>query len=87
MKIVIHSNGSVEFPDGLPPGLLLKSFQADDNNPNLFHPKFQPCCFRENRCRLSPCGKRGIFEWWCKHFKRNVTITDCRGCDVNSEAE
>ncbi len=85
MKINIHPNGDIEFPEGLPLGLVLRNFYPDQSNPNLFHPKFERCSLRVNKCRMSPCGKRPIFEWWCNYFKKNVTCADCKGCDAKQE--
>ncbi len=79
MKVILHKDGSLEFPEGLPPGLLLRDFKAEDNR---FVPKFALCVLRINNCRMSACGKRVIFQWHCSHFNVDVNTITCGNCNV-----
>lgn len=80
MKIIIDKDGNLEFPDGIPVGLTLRSHQ--NNGGNKFIPKQLPCIFRQGNCGLSDCKKRAIFEWYCIHFNKQVTPKLCEGCNA-----
>lgn len=86
MKIIFRQGGDIEFPEGIPEGLTLKAFQPHPTLPNVFTSKLPSCRLRTNRCRLSPCGKRAIFQWTCSHYKKAVSLEDCDGC-TNRQSE
>lgn len=60
----------------------LKNHYVDPNNPQRYIPKFCKCKHRDNRCRLSDCRQRIIFEWHCLLFDKKVGVKTCEECDA-----
>lgn len=77
MRISLQVDGSIEI-ENMPEGFYLKNFRREGNR---FIPKFPECKARENHSKVSPCGKRAIFEWFCRKYNKNVVVSDCEGCN------
>mgnify|MGYP007005601282 CR=1 FL=1 len=79
MKINLEVCGSITF-DG-PPPMVLTHFQIDPENPNRYVPKYT-CGHREGRCKMSACGRRPIFRWYCAFYQKKVSLIDCESCNA-----
>lgn len=81
-RVSLEVCGSLTF-DG-PPTIRLTHFEQDSQNENRFIPKYA-CGHREGRCKMSTCGRRPIFKWYCLHFKKEISLLDCRSCNVRQQ--
>lgn len=79
----IGPGGVLMFPvRGAPPGTI-QGYRRDPNDKYKFIPLIKQCILRESKWR-AVCG--GIVQrMFCKHFDKNVTITDCENCIVRKE--
>lgn len=75
MRFTLHVDGTIE--GDLPP-IRLTHFNMQGN---VATPKYT-CPYREGKCKMSPCGKRPVFRWYCNHFRKDVNLLDCEGCNV-----
>lgn len=79
MKVSLEVCGSVTF-DG-PAPIRLTHFSTDPTNPKRYIPKYT-CGHREGRCKMSSCGRRPVFKWYCRYFKKEISLLDCKNCHV-----
>lgn len=81
-RVALEVCGSFTF-DGESP-IRLTHYEQDPNNPNRYTPKYV-CDHREGQCKMSSCGRRPIFKWYCLYFKKEVSLLDCRSCNVRKQ--
>ncbi len=82
-RIGLLNDGSLLFES--PPTIALKGYYQDPDNPLHFIPKFQPCTYRENKCRVGACSKTVIFLWTCSLKKIQVSTDICGSCNERKQ--
>lgn len=79
---LLDASGTFKLGGSTTSKLTFAQHSQDPDDPNLFHPKHPPCDFRLDKCRISGCKKRVIFEWFCAHFDKAVGYKDCVDCNA-----
>lgn len=79
MSLTFKADGTIILPEGSRLSLTMYDREGD-----TLIPKYNryPCTWRESKCRMSPCGKRPIFQWYCWKFFKDLEVAHCEGCDA-----
>lgn len=83
MIITLLDDGSLLFDS--PPDILLRQYRIDPDNPLHFIPKFEPCTYRQNKCKVSPCQKRLMALWTCELKQIQVSTDICESCNERKQ--
>jgi hypothetical protein len=74
-------DGSLLFNEGEPLPYNLSAYNTNPDNGRHFIPKFLPCLYRVNCCRVCPTNSRLTIQWRCNLFVIDVNVKTCESCN------